>query len=167
MAILLAVEQCRSYLQHTEFIIDHASLAHLTDQRLHTPWQHKVFTKLMGLQYRIVYKKGSENRVADALSRRPHPELELLAISCCQPTWILTIMDAYQQDVGAQALLQRLYVCKKDEDGFTLQNGVIRKHGRIWIPSAPKLQQSIVTELHSTPMGGCHIPTFVTKFKQS
>jgi len=39
MAILLAVEQWRAYLQHQEFYfkIDHASLAHLTDQRLHTP----------------------------------------------------------------------------------------------------------------------------------
>jgi hypothetical protein len=53
MAILLAIEQWRPYLQHNEFIIrtDHASLAHLTDQCLETSWQHKVFTKLMGLQY--------------------------------------------------------------------------------------------------------------------
>jgi hypothetical protein len=35
-----------------------------------TSWQQKVFTKLLGLNYRIVYKKGSENRVIDALSRR-------------------------------------------------------------------------------------------------
>jgi hypothetical protein len=75
MAILLAVEQWRPYLQHREFLIrtDHASLAHLQSQRLHTPWQHKVLSNLIGMQLRIVYKKGSENRVADALSHRPHP----------------------------------------------------------------------------------------------
>jgi hypothetical protein len=73
MAILLALEQWRSYLQHAEFqiVTDHRSLVQLTEQRLHTPWQHKVFTKLMGLQYRIVYRKGIENGVADALSRAP------------------------------------------------------------------------------------------------
>ena len=51
MAILLALEQWRSYLQHAEFqiITDHRSLVQLTDQRLHTPWQQKVFTKLIGL----------------------------------------------------------------------------------------------------------------------
>jgi hypothetical protein len=60
LAILLAVDQWHSYLQHTEFVIytDHRSLSHLNEQRLHTQWQQKVFTKLLGLHYRIVYKKG-------------------------------------------------------------------------------------------------------------
>lgn len=73
MAILLALEQWCSYLQHAEFqiITDHRSLVLLTEQRLHTPWQQKVFTKLIGLQYKIVYRKGSENGVIDALSCYP------------------------------------------------------------------------------------------------
>jgi hypothetical protein len=43
-----------------EFIFwtDHKSLTNLNEQRLHTNWQHKALTKLMGLQYSIVYKKG-------------------------------------------------------------------------------------------------------------
>ncbi|XP_024310364.1 uncharacterized protein LOC112268670 [Brachypodium distachyon] len=56
---------------------DHRSLAHLDDQRLTTPWQQKALTKLLGLQYRIEYKKGSTNQAADALSRR------LSVVSCC------------------------------------------------------------------------------------
>ena len=73
MAILLALEQWRSYLQHAEFqiITDHRSLIQLSEQRLHTPWQQKVFTKLIGLQYKIVYRKGVENGIIDALSRHP------------------------------------------------------------------------------------------------
>jgi hypothetical protein len=97
MAILLAVEHWRTYLQHAEFVIhtDHCSLAHLEDQRLHTPWQQKVFTKLLGLQFIIKYKKGSENRVADALSRRPQPEASLCAISTLQPAWLQEVVDLY------------------------------------------------------------------------
>jgi hypothetical protein len=55
LAILLAVEQWRSYLQMGEFVIrtDHKSLTHLDDQRLHTDWQQKALTKLMGLQGRV------------------------------------------------------------------------------------------------------------------
>ena len=57
LAILLAVQQWRAYLQHGEFLIltDQKSLTQLSDQRIHTHWQQKVFTKLLGLQYKIVY----------------------------------------------------------------------------------------------------------------
>jgi hypothetical protein len=76
LAILLVVQQWHSYLQVGEFIIrtDHKSLTHLTDQRLHTEWQQKALTKLMGLRYKVQYKKGIHNGVADALSRRPNPD---------------------------------------------------------------------------------------------
>jgi hypothetical protein len=69
--VILAVQQWRPYLQHHEFVIltYHKSLTQLNEQRLHIPWQHKVFTKLLGLQYKVQYRPGSENRVADALSR--------------------------------------------------------------------------------------------------
>jgi hypothetical protein len=70
LAILMAIDKWRSYLQHGEFIIstDQRSLIHLDDKRLTTPWQHKALTKLLGLTYKIIYKKGVDNRVADALS---------------------------------------------------------------------------------------------------
>jgi hypothetical protein len=76
LVILLAVKKWRSYLQHAEFYIktDQRSLVNLTEQRLTTPWQHKALTKLLGLQFKIIYKKGVENRVADALSRHPSHE---------------------------------------------------------------------------------------------
>jgi hypothetical protein len=57
--------------------------------------------KLMGLQYRIVYKKGCDNGVADALSRRPHTQAHLLAISSVQPVWLEDIVASYQHDPKA------------------------------------------------------------------
>lgn len=55
LAIVMAVDQWRHYLLQNEFVIhtDHRSLVHLNEQRLHTPWQQKAFTKLLGLYYRI------------------------------------------------------------------------------------------------------------------
>jgi len=51
LAILMAVEQWRHYLLQGEFFIhtDHRNLVHLNEQRLHTAWQQKVFSKLLGL----------------------------------------------------------------------------------------------------------------------
>lgn len=88
LAILLAVEQWCSYLQHSEFIIktDKKSLIHMDDQRITTPWQQEALTKLLGLNYKILYKKGTENSVADALSRVSHAQTsDLAAILVAQP----------------------------------------------------------------------------------
>lgn len=77
MAILLAVDHWRSYLLQSEFTIktDQKNLVHLDDQRLATPWQHKAHSKLLGLNYKLVYKQGKENIVADVLSRTTHADI--------------------------------------------------------------------------------------------
>ena len=77
LAIVVAVDQWRPYLQHAEFTIltDQRSLTNLTQQRLSTPWQQQAFTKLLGLRYIIRYKKGAENTAADALSRAKTSEV--------------------------------------------------------------------------------------------
>ena len=79
LALMLAVERWRPYLQRAEFIIrtDHKALCFLDDQNLQSDLQRKAMAKLMGLQFRIVYKKGKENVAADSLSRVGH----LMAIS--------------------------------------------------------------------------------------
>jgi hypothetical protein len=48
-----------------------------------------MFTKLIGLQYKIVYKRGSDNRAVDALSRHPAPSAQLLAI------WLHKVQKGY------------------------------------------------------------------------
>lgn len=61
MAILLAVDQWRSYLQYVEFIIrtDQRSLVHLEEQRMVTPWQQKAQTKLMGAAIQDSIQEGA------------------------------------------------------------------------------------------------------------
>jgi hypothetical protein len=73
MAILLEVSHWRAYLKLKEFTIftNQHSMISLSKQRLHTPWQQWVFSKLLGPNYRIVYKRDTENRVADALHGNP------------------------------------------------------------------------------------------------
>jgi hypothetical protein len=87
LAILLAMQQWRPYLQQAEFLIytDQKSLIQLNEQRLHTHWQQKVFTKLLGLQYKIICKKGVDNRVADALSRKSFHSAQCQAVSIVVP----------------------------------------------------------------------------------
>jgi hypothetical protein len=155
LVILMAVEQWRPYLQHGEFIIftDQRGLIHLSDQRLNTPWQQKVFTKL-GLQYQIVYKQGSTNRVADALSQRPTADCHLTALSVCQPSWTTEIVAGYVQDSTTQDILSKVIVSRESVPQFELKDGLLRFKGRIWIGDNSSLQLRIMSALHCAPAGG-------------
>ena len=111
LAILLAVDKWKSYLQHKEFIIasDHRSLTHLREHKIHQGMQHKAFLELLGLQYKVVYKKGLENKAADSLSRQPHT-LELSAMSASIPRWLEIIIEGYEQDPQTKKLLAELSI---------------------------------------------------------
>ncbi|XP_047339547.1 uncharacterized protein LOC124943023 [Impatiens glandulifera] len=72
LALTFAVEKWRPYLRYSPFIVktDHESLKHLLEQRVQTPAQEKWLYKLVGYDFTVQYKKGKENVVVDALSRR-------------------------------------------------------------------------------------------------
>jgi hypothetical protein len=123
LAVLMAIEQWRPYIQHKEFIIrtDQKSLVHLEDQRLTTHWQHKAFTKLLGLQYKLCYRKGEENRAADALSRLTHEDSAVAAtITECKPAWVDDIRASYATNQQASQLISKLQSAPDAKQRFTL-----------------------------------------------
>jgi hypothetical protein len=63
----------------------------------------------MGYNYKIEYKKGRENRAADALSRRPHL-VQSLAISTALPLWIQEVLDNYSSDAKCKELEEQLII---------------------------------------------------------
>lgn len=157
LAIMLAVDHWRSYLQHAEFFIktDHRSLAFLDDQRLTTPWQHKALTKLLGLRYRIIYKKGSDNRVADALSHYPNNhQVELSALSVAIPDWVQEVVEGYKDDPDASCKIQTLCINSGAVPDYSLKDGVIYFKNRLWIGNNITLQQKILANLHAAAVGG-------------
>lgn len=123
-------------------------------QRLTTPWQQKALTKLLGLNYKIVYKKGTENRVADALSRASHSSCSDLAlISITQPSWLQEVQKAYLEDERATQLLTELAIVSPNGH-YKLSNGLILYKDRIWIGSSLTLQHKVLVALHASAIGG-------------
>uniref|UniRef100_A0A0A9D2Z3 Integrase catalytic domain-containing protein n=1 Tax=Arundo donax TaxID=35708 RepID=A0A0A9D2Z3_ARUDO len=154
---LLAMEQWRPYLLQGEFIIktNEHSLSHLDDQRLSTPWQQWALTKLLGLSYKIQYKKGSDNKVVDALSRRLVQLHEALyAISAGIPVWIQEVLNGYTDNPKVQALLQQLAIASPNSVGFSLRNGIIYLHDKVWLAGNEQLQLKVLQALHASAIGG-------------
>ncbi|XP_035823161.1 uncharacterized protein [Zea mays] len=169
LAILIAVDHWRHYLQLKEFIIytDHRSLAQLDEQRLHTPWQKKMFTRLLGLQYRIVYKKGVENGVADALSRHPIVSASCLAVSSCQPQWVTEVADTYLADTHSSDIIAKLAVDSSAVPHFSWQDGLLRYKKRIWVGPSAHLHQKLIAAFHTSAVGGhSGFPVTYARLKQ-
>jgi hypothetical protein len=57
----------------------------------------------------VVYRRGTDNQAADALSRRDH-QLELSAVSSPVHSWLDALQQWYPIDAEAQSLLQQLLV---------------------------------------------------------
>lgn len=155
MALIMAVNKWRSYLQHKEFTIatDHKSLVHLGDQKLLEGMQQKEFIKLLSLQYKIIYKKGQDNTAADALSRK-HESSSLMAVSCTTPKWLEIIVEGYHHDDQSKQLLAELAISGTNDKGYSLVDGIIKYKGRIWLGNHKEAHQAILLALHSSGLGG-------------
>jgi len=88
---------------------------------------------LLGLQYKIIYKQGVENRAADALSRKPAHSSSCAALSVCSPLWLDEVAASYEGDSHAQSIIARLVVNSAVVPHFTWQSGLLRYKNRIWI----------------------------------
>lgn len=144
MAVLLAVNQWRQYLQAKEFVIktNQKSLVHLEDQRLHTVWQQKAFTKLWGLRYQLCYRKGTDNGAADALSRQPTDATTVAcAISSCQPTWLNDVRQGYSQDPHELKIITEIQAQPEAHSNYAYMDGLLRYKGCILVGRNEQVKQ--------------------------
>ena len=92
LAILHALKQWHPYLigRHFKVKTYHRSLKYFFEQRLSSKEKQKWVTKMLGYDFEIIYKKGKQNMVADALSRRDeNVEALRCALLIMQPDWIV------------------------------------------------------------------------------
>jgi hypothetical protein len=107
--------------------------------------------KMAGLQFKFAYKKGSENKVVDALSR---VGFHFNAISIVVPVLIQEVINSYHNDAAATSLLQELAMVQFNEEGYSLSDGVIRYKGKIWVGHNATLQTNLITSFHGLAIGG-------------
>ncbi|GKA27304.1 transposon ty3-I gag-pol polyprotein [Tanacetum coccineum] len=147
LAVVVALEKWRGYLLDRRFKIktNHISLKYLMDQRMSTPTQLKWLPKLMGFDFAIVYKKGVDNVIADALSRLHNPVALLSIIGTTTVTTDLynRIVDSWEQDQTLKALISKLKLSSNTHGYYTWHNQQLRRKGKLMVGN----NEAVRTEL--------------------
>lgn len=155
IAILEALRRWKHYFASTSVIIrtDQQSLRYIHDQRLVEGIQHKLLIKLLGYNYTVEYKRGRENKVADALSRISNPE-KLMAISTVIPVWIEQVTVSYEHDNKCKDLITKLSIDSQTVTDFSFHNGVLRYKGKVVVRNSGNLKQQLLETFHTSAFGG-------------
>ncbi|KAK4388623.1 Retrovirus-related Pol polyprotein from transposon [Sesamum angolense] len=158
LALLLAVTKWKHYLQGNHFVIrtDQKSLKHILDQRIDSILQQKWITKLLGLSYEVQYKKGSENRAADALSRVEHDrgESQANAVTTQIPLWLQDVQDSYEGNTLFQTVVQAKTLDNLAFPDYSYEAGILRRKGRICVGSHGGIREKIIRSMHDSALGG-------------
>lgn len=135
-----------------QVLTDKKSSRHLLHQWVTTPDQQNWLVKLL-YDFEIIYKPGTTNKAADALSRKEE-EGELCAVSrvCC---WLES--EQLQETVGMDPKLKQIIIKLKESpevpSPFLLNHGLLFYKDRVVIPSNEEWVNKLIEDCHLTPMG--------------
>ena len=157
LAIVKAVTKWKHYLAGKEFVIktDQRSLKHLLDQKAVSTIQQRWASKLIGLKYKIEYKPGVNNKVVDALSRRPQLETAL-QYTMVPPHTLDTelLKKELKSDKEWASLITNIEQGKYTGIEFTLSQGLLYKNGRLVIPRGSPFIPNLLEQFHTSATGG-------------
>lgn len=124
-------------------------MKHLCQQTIQTLEQQRWIPKLLGYDFKIEYKPGKDNVVADALSK-----CFILQLSSSQCSLIDQIRESQLQDPDCKAIIIQIQSIGANTKDFYWKNNLLWKHGKLFIPDDQQLKHILLVEFHSTPMGG-------------
>ncbi len=151
LAIVWAVEQFRPYLYGRKFTIecDHNPLVYIDNAKNKTSRVSRWRLSLAEFQYTVVYKKGSLNVKADALSRI-ETELEVNSIKLEEKLDWDNFREKQERDVEVQSMVSK--------PGFYQEKGILFKktqgRNRVVVPAELK---ELVLKMGHTGISGGHL----------
>lgn len=160
IGLVQAVRHWRPYLWGREFVVrtDHYSLKFLLDQRLATIPQHQWASKLLGFDFTVEYKPGTQNVVAHALSRRDADvEGELAVLSA--PSFQL-FSELREAIVADDNLVDQRANVDRAAEGWSWVDGLMCHHGKIFVSAALHIGDTLIAQAHGTGHEGVQRRSF-------
>jgi hypothetical protein len=111
-------------------------------------------TKLFGYDYEIIYKKGKDNVVADALSRKYEDEGSLFSLSFIVQDWLQAVLQEWLHDPKSLHLIQKLQSNSPVSPGYSWLHDELRYKGRLYLSKQSKIKSMVLSEIHATPIDG-------------
>jgi hypothetical protein len=138
---------------------DHYALKFMLDQRLSTISQHHWISKLFGYDFRVEFRPGRSNIVADALSRQDGEEPLLSALfgahaACFSAVSVPTfrLFDDLRREVDADPALRarRDAVAAGDHgDSWCVCKGLLLHKGHVFVPNSSPILDDVLQLAHT------------------
>lgn len=161
MAIVMAIQKLRHYLLGRRFIVrtDQHSLKYLLEQREVSLDYQRWLTRIMGYDFEIEYKVGSENKFADGLSRIVHLNCQsgssnLMALMIPNNLQIHDLYTEIDADKNIQAILQKVLQKEVVKEGYTVVDGRLFYKQRLVISSTSSFIPLVLQGFHDGVLGG-------------
>lgn len=84
-------------------------------------------------------------------------------MSAVKPVWVQEVLNSYATD-PQQQMLTKLAIASPDEAGYSLDQGLIKHKGNVWIGQNSALQTKLIATFHSSPLRG-HSGVSTTYYK--
>ena len=107
---------------------------------------------MMGYDYELVFRKGSTNVVADALSRQH--EAQLKAVSVVTSDLLTRIQHSWVADPSLVHLLHTIKQQPNKHPKYTWQNNQLRHQGKLVIGQDSQLRDELFKFFHSSATEG-------------
>jgi hypothetical protein len=139
-AVIYTIRKWEHYLQSNipfTIITDNNAVSHFQTQKKLNAKQMRWITYLATFSFNIIHRPGTENKVADAISRK-----DIFGITITNDHWIEQLRQLSTKVVTKPWMTQR--------------NGLFYKDNRLYIPGYPGIKKLIIEEIHQG-MGGGHL----------
>lgn len=161
MAVVMAIQKWKHYLIGRKFEVhtDHKSLKFLLEQKEVNMEYQKWLTKLLGYDFEIFYKPGSENKVADGLSRSMDQTVisaNMLLLALTVPM-VIQLQEIYREvdaDKELLSLKQRILEGSLKNGNYQIIDDRVWYKRRLMIPKHSRFISLILSEFHDSKQGG-------------